>query len=87
MLTVFQKLGCELSPRDLEACHRLKKNRDGVILNFSRCKNYKLPMSVKKRFEKSKNAGYWFIWQSIYIYKHELMPLLPNALVKMQEAS
>ena len=54
MLTVFQKLGCELSPRDLEACHRLKKNRDGVILNFSRCKNYKLPMSVKKDLRKVK---------------------------------
>ena len=23
VLTVFQKIGCELSPQDLEACHRL----------------------------------------------------------------
>ena len=58
MLTVFQKIGCELSPRDLEACHRLRKNSHRVIVKFSRRKNCEQIMSVKKGFEKSKNAGY-----------------------------
>ena len=39
VLTVFQKIGCELSPRDLEACHRLRKNSDRVIIKFSRRKD------------------------------------------------
>ena len=29
VLTVFQKIGCELSPRNLGECHRLRKNSDG----------------------------------------------------------
>ena len=38
VLTIFQKIGCELSPRELEACHQLRKNRDRVIVKFSRRK-------------------------------------------------
>ena len=38
VLTIFQKIGCELSPRKLEACHQLRKNRDRVIVKFSRRK-------------------------------------------------
>ena len=38
VLTIFQKIGCELSPRELEACHHLRKNRDRVIVKFSRRK-------------------------------------------------
>ena len=30
VLTVFQNIGYKLSPRDLEACHRLRKNSDKV---------------------------------------------------------
>ena len=47
VLTVFQKIGCELSPRDLEACHRLRKNSDRVIVKFSRRKDCEQIMSVK----------------------------------------
>ena len=48
VLIVFQKIGCELSPRDLEACHRLRKNSDRVIVKFSRRKDCEQIMSVKK---------------------------------------
>ena len=47
VLIVFQKIGCELSPRDLEACHRLRKNSDRVIVKFSRRKDCEQIMSVK----------------------------------------
>ena len=54
VLTVFQKIGCELSPRDLEACHRLRKNSDRVIVKFSRRKDCEQIMSVKKDLIKVK---------------------------------
>ena len=52
VLTVFQKIWCELSPRDLEACHRLRKNSDRVIVNFSRRKDCEQIMSVKDDLKK-----------------------------------
>ena len=39
VLTVFQKIGCELSPRNFEACHRLRKNSDRIIVKFSHRKD------------------------------------------------
>ena len=62
VLIVFQRNGCEISPRDLEACHRLRKNSDSVIEKFSGHEDSEQIMSVEG-FEKSKNAGYWVIWQ------------------------
>ena len=53
VLTVFKKIGYELSPRDLEACHRLRKNSDRVIVKFSHRKDCE-QMSVKKDLKKVK---------------------------------
>ena len=54
VLTVFQKIGCELSPRDFEACHRLRKNSDRIIVKFSHRKDCEQIMSVKKILKKVK---------------------------------
>ena len=54
VLTVLQKIGCELSPRDLEVCHRLRKNSDRGIVKFSRRKDCEQIMSVKKHLKKVK---------------------------------
>ena len=48
VLTIFKKIGSEVSPCDIEACHRLKKDNDRVIVKFSRSKDCKQIMSVKK---------------------------------------
>ena len=48
VLPIFKKIGSEVSPRDTEACHRLKKDNDRVILKFSRRKDCEQMMSVKK---------------------------------------
>ena len=48
VLTIFKKIGSEVSPRDIEACHRLKKGNDRVIVKFSRHKGCEQIMSVKK---------------------------------------
>ena len=54
MLTVFLKIVCELSLRDLKACHRLRKNSDKVIVKTSRCKGYEQILSVEKDLKKVK---------------------------------
>ena len=46
VLTIFRKIGSEVSPRNIEACHRLKKDNGRV--KFSRRKNCEQIMSVKK---------------------------------------
>ena len=48
VLTIFNKIGREVSPRDIEACHRLKKDNDRVIVKFSRRKDCEQIMSMKK---------------------------------------
>ena len=48
VLTIFKKIGSEVSPRDIEACHRLRKNNARVIVKYSRCKDCEQIMSVKR---------------------------------------
>ena len=48
VLTIFKKIGSEISPRNIEACHHRKKDNDRVIVKFSRRKDYEQIMSVKK---------------------------------------
>ena len=48
VLTIFKKIGSEVSPRDIEACHRLKKDNDRVIVKFSRRKDCEQIMFIKK---------------------------------------
>ena len=56
VLTIFKKIGSEVSPRDIGAFHRLKKDNSRVIVKFSRCKDCEQTMSVKKKPKTSKNA-------------------------------
>ena len=58
VLTFFKNIGSELLPRDIEACHRLKKDNDRVIVKFPRRKGCEQIMSVEKD-KTSKNAGGW----------------------------
>ena len=48
VLTIFKKIGSEVSPRDIGGCHHLKKDNDRVIVKFSRRKDCGQIMSVKK---------------------------------------
>ena len=38
VLNIFKKISSEVSPHDIEACHRLKKDSDRVIVKFSQRK-------------------------------------------------
>ena len=68
MLTVFEKIVCELYLRDLKACHRLMKNSDKVIVKISRCKGYEQILSVEKNLKKVKVQDIWLTsGQSIFV--------------------
>ena len=42
---IFKKIGSEVSPRDIEACHPLKKDNDRVIVKFSKMQEVGLPVN------------------------------------------
>ena len=48
VLTIFKKIGCEVSVRDIEACHCLKKDNERLIFKFSRLKDCEQVIFVKK---------------------------------------
>ena len=52
VLNIFGKLGCDISPDRIEACHRVGRTNDTVIVKFSRRKDCQHVWSVKKDLKK-----------------------------------
>ena len=52
VLNIFGKLGCDISPDRIEACHRVGRTNDTVIVNFSRRKDCQHVWNVKKDLKK-----------------------------------
>ena len=52
VLNVFGKLGCDISPDRIEACHRVGRTNDTVIVKFSRRKDCQHVWNVKKDLKK-----------------------------------
>ena len=48
VLSIFQKVGCTIAPEFIDDCHRLGKNNDRVIVKFTRRKDCKQVLQVKK---------------------------------------
>ena len=48
MLSFFQKVGSNIAPEFMDDCHRLGKNNDRVIVKFTRRKDWKQVLQVKK---------------------------------------
>ena len=48
VLSIFQKVGCSIAPESIDDCHRLGKNNDQVIVKFTRRKDCKQVLQVKK---------------------------------------
>ena len=48
VLSIFQMIGCTINPTFIDDCHRLSKNNDRVIVNFTRWKDCKQILKVKK---------------------------------------
>ena len=52
VLKIFGKLGCDISPDSIEACHRVGKTTDRIIVKFSKRKDCHHVWSVKKDLQK-----------------------------------
>ena len=48
VLSIFQKVGCTIAPEFTDDCHRLGKNNNRVIVKFTRRKDCKQVLQVKK---------------------------------------
>ena len=48
VLNIFGKLGCDISPDRIEACHRVGRTNDTVIVTFSRRKDCQHVWNIKK---------------------------------------
>ena len=54
VLDIFDKIGCNISPDNIESCHRISKKRDTVIVKFSRRKDCQQVWQVKKNMQQMK---------------------------------
>ena len=48
VLSIFQKVSSTIAPKFIDDCHRLGKNNDRVIVKFTRRKDCKQVLQVKK---------------------------------------
>ena len=48
LLSIFQKVGCTIAAKFIDDCHQLGKNNDRVIVKFTRRKDCKQVLQVKK---------------------------------------
>ena len=54
VLNIFDKIGCNISPDNIESCHHVSKISDTVIVKFSRRKDCEQVWQVKKDLQKMK---------------------------------
>ena len=57
VLKIFGKLGCDISPDCIEACHRVGRTTDTVIVKLSKRKDCQHVWSVKKDLKKLTIGG------------------------------
>ena len=48
VLSIFEKVDCTIDPDFIDDCYRLGKNNDRVTIKFSRRKDFKQVLQVKK---------------------------------------
>ena len=52
VLKIFEKVGCPMEGNNIEACHRISKKNEGIIVKFSRRKDCQNVLNKKKEFRK-----------------------------------
>ena len=68
-IQVFEKVGC-----NIEACHRITKRNDRVIVKFSRRKDRQQMLSVKKNLQKLKMEDIGLTGDNKVFINHSLCP-------------
>ena len=74
VIQVFEKVGCNIDSNNIEACHRITKKNDRVIVKFSRIKDCQRVLSVKKNLQKLKMEGIALARDSKVFINHSLCP-------------
>ena len=54
VLNIFGKLGCDIPPERIEACHRISKKTSTVIVKFTKRKDCQQVWTVKRDLQKIK---------------------------------
>ena len=74
VIQVFEKVGCNIDSSNIEACHRITKKNDRVIVKFSRRKDCQRMLSVKKNLQKLKMEDTGFTGDNKVFINHSLCP-------------
>ena len=82
VLLIFQKIGCTIDPTTIDDCHRLGKNNDRVVVNFTRRKDCKQILKIKKDLKNLDMKDLHLPRGTKIIYKPKFMSLLPNFVVE-----
>ena len=69
IIQVFEKVGC-----NIEACHRITKRNDRVIVTFSRRKDCQQVLSIKKNLQKLKMEDIGLTGDNKVFINHSLCP-------------
>ena len=74
VLNIFGKLGCDIPPERIEACHRISKKSSTVIVKFTRRKDCQQVWSVKKDLQKIKMEDVNLLGQNKHFINRSLCP-------------
>ena len=74
VIQVFEKVCCSIDSSNIEACHRIAKKNDRVIVKFSRRKDYQRVLSVKKNLQKLKMDHIGLTGDNEVFINHSLCP-------------
>ena len=69
VLSIFEKIGCTNDPGFIDDCHRLGKNNDRVVNMFSRTKDCKQVLQVKKDLKDLPRGTTIFVNQKVLFCK------------------
>ena len=74
VIQVLKKFGCNIDSSSIEACHRITKKNDRVIVKFSRRKVCQPVLSIKKNLQKLKMEDIGLTVGKKVFINHSLCP-------------
>ena len=74
VIEIFEKVGCNIDSSNIEACHRITKINDRVIVKFSRRKDCQRVLSVKRNLQKLKMEDSGLTGDNRNFINHSLCP-------------
>ena len=81
-LKIFEKVGCPIEGNIIEACHRISKKNERIIVKFSRRKDYQNVLNAKRKRKKVGHERTWFSGGQFYICEPKFVHVLSGVMVK-----